>query len=112
MADDFSDDDLRKALQHREPPEGFAERTLARVGRREDATTPQSKSVPGGRWIGWTGFAIAASIVVVVGGVQFRAYQKEAQAKKAAQELTLAMRITSDTLREVQNKVVNRRKDQ
>jgi hypothetical protein len=51
-------------------------------------------------------------MTVAVGGVQFRAHQKEAQAKKAAQELTLAMRITSDALREVQNKIVVPRKDQ
>jgi len=109
MAEHFSDNELRKALRHREPPAGFAERTLTRIGRRDERTPPATS---GGRRRAWTGFAIAASIAVAVGGVQFRAYQKEAQAKKAAQELTLAMRITSDTLREVQSKVVDRLKEQ
>jgi len=109
MAENFTDDDLRKALRHREPPAGFAERTLTRVRRQDEARIPQAKSSPAGRWLAWAGFALAASITVAVGGVQFRAHQKEAQAKKAAQELTLAMRITSDALREVQNKIVDPR---
>ena len=109
MTEDFSEDDLRKALRHREPPAGFAERTLTRVHRQNEARPSQAKSSPTGRWLAWTGLAIAASMTVAVGGVQFRAHQKEAQAKKAAQELTLAMRITSDALREVQNKIVDPR---
>jgi hypothetical protein len=57
------------------------------------------------------GLAAAASIVlaIAVGTTQYREHQKETQARKAAEELTLAMRITSDTLNQIQSKLVNRK---
>jgi hypothetical protein len=102
--DHFSDADLRDALQRREPPDGFAERTLARIKQAPPSRQPRAPFRP---WRRWAALAAAASIVIVVGSAQYRAQQKEAAARKAAQELTLAMRITSDTLREVQNKLTH-----
>ena len=104
--DHVSDADLRAALKRREPPDGFAERTLARINQAPPSRPPAR--APFRQWTGWAALAAAASIALAVGGAEYRAHQKEAEGRKAVQELTLAMRITSDTLREVQNKLTGK----
>jgi hypothetical protein len=91
----MTDNDLRGALKRRQPPDGFAERAMGRAarGRRTRSSA-------------WVAFALAASMVLAAGGAQIVLHQREVAAERAAEKLTLALRITSDTLRDVQEKVL------
>jgi hypothetical protein len=100
------DDALREALRREEPPDGFAERVLARIDRR-----PEERAA----WRGWlagfraprlrwaTAFAAAA---LVIGGFEYRAQRVEqAEGERAKEQVMLALRITGTKLRFAQAKV-------
>jgi hypothetical protein len=104
------ENELRKALEHREPPAGFAERILARI---EPAATPKPS------WreallalfrlprLGWTAALVAACLLVSLGAVHYRRVQQERAAGEAAkaqviQALHLASRKLNVTWKKVQ----------
>jgi hypothetical protein len=102
------DDDLRRALRRRAAPPGFTERTLARV---EDAAGLPGDALPADRsrrrrMTVWIAAAVAASLVVAVGATEWNARQRAAEARRAADELTVALRITSETLYDARAKVL------
>ena len=88
--------ELRSALRREEPPSGFAARVMARTGSR---TTPRRS--------GWIAAAIAACLLLSMGGFEYRQYR----GRKAKQELLLALNIAGSKLNLVQKKVsdLNRR---
>lgn len=93
------DDQLRRALRRVEPPPGFVERTLARAA----AERPAARR--GGRWM--PAFAaVAASLALVVGGLQYQQYRRGQEAKE---QLLLALQITGTQLSEVQSKLSTNR---
>jgi hypothetical protein len=101
------DDDLRRALRRREPPVGFAARTLDRVRGgigplHNDRLTRDSRS-PSVR--AWMAGAVAASLLIAGAATEFRLRQRDAIARRAAGDLTLALRITSEKLNDVQDKL-------
>jgi hypothetical protein len=95
------DDELRNLLRRKEPPEGFAERVMARI-----ETTPSRQTLvqrmsaffkrPVLRW------AAAAAVVCVVAIASIVQYQHQqrmrAQAERASQEAVLALRITNEEI--------------
>lgn len=100
------DDELREALRREEPPEGFAERVLARIERRPERAPA---------WRGWlAGFRAPrlrwatafATLALVIGGVEYRNWAVEqAEGERAKEQVMLALRITGSKLRLAQAKV-------
>ncbi|MGB9458108.1 MAG: hypothetical protein WCB12_18805 [Bryobacteraceae bacterium] len=85
---DWLENELRRALARQEPPEGFAERVLARSVRgASDAR----------RWL-----ALAAMVVVAAGaGGAWRQHQ----GNEAKQEVILALKLASAPVHRIQSEV-------
>jgi len=114
-------DELKQALRREEPPEGFTERVLRRVGEEQIRLKPDPMWDPAsaglnGRLGGSKGparhgafvrLAAAASIVAAVaGGIEYRAIQRErAEGEAAKARVTLALHIASSKLQLVQSKI-------
>jgi hypothetical protein len=98
------DDELRRALHRVDPPRDFAERVRARV---ETATTDSPKWRPASG--GWrkTGWALAATLAIVVGtGMWYRAQeQRRAQGEEAKRQVLLSLNIASSKLRAIEMKI-------
>ena len=94
------DDAFREALRREEPPDGFAERVMARI---------QAAPEPASFWAGWlAGFrrprlrwaAALAGVALAVGAVEYRSQrQTQAEGERAKDQVMLALRITSGKLR-------------
>jgi hypothetical protein len=92
-----SDDDLREALTRESPPEGFAERVLAR-----------SRQLDAGRRLGidWLWPAVAAAVVVVAAGsAVYERQARRVEGERAKQDVLLALRVTGEKLRSAQLQV-------
>jgi len=87
--------ELSESLKRREPPEGFAERILAHTFATEK---------PG--FSGWRWLAVAALVLVMVGGASVvREQRRRAESERAKQQLMVALRITGSKLRSAQEKL-------
>lgn len=84
------EDELRSALRRQEPPAGFADRVLARA---------RSKGAPRGR--SWVAAAIAAGLLLSLGGFEYRQYEGQ----KAKRELLLALEIAGSKLNIAQERI-------
>jgi hypothetical protein len=84
------EDELRSALRREEPRSGFAKRVLART---------RSKVAP--RRGGWVAAAIAAGLLLSMGGFEYRQYE----GRKAKRELLLALEIAGSKLSIAQEKI-------
>jgi hypothetical protein len=99
------DEQLKRALRRLEPPEGFADRVLARF---QTQTSPTQRSIwtlwrmPSLRWA-----AVAALVAVAVTGIGYQLHerQEEAEAMVAKQQVMLALRITGSKLRVAKQRV-------
>jgi len=85
---DWLEDELRRALAREDPPDGFAERVLARSRR-----APSSPR----RWL-----AAAAMVVVAAGAA---GAWREHRGNQAKQELLLAVRLASVPMHHVQSQI-------
>ena len=83
------ENDLRAALRREEPPADFIVRVMSR--------TPAGRRKP--RWIA---AAVAACLLMGVGGFGYREYR----GRKARRELLLALQITGSKLKIAQQKVL------
>ena len=91
------DDELRRALIRREPSPDLTEMILNRIG--EGQKHPPRLHVWSWRWPA----AIAAAILVTVAGLSgYREHMRRVNGEKAKQEVLLALRVTSQELRAVQ----------
>jgi hypothetical protein len=91
--------DLHEALRRREPPSGFADKVLARTRQLEsEARRPI-----------WSWLAAAAAVVLlIIGGATYiHELRRQAEGRKAKEQLMVALRITSSKLREAQLKITN-----
>lgn len=93
------EEELKKALQHVEPPAGFAERVLARAASEKAKETGPSRS-----WFAWLGapglrWAMAGALCVALAasGVLYHREQMK-KGEEAKEQLMLALRITSSKL--------------
>ena len=94
------DEELREALQRRQPPAGFAERVLARI----PGAAPQRQK-PSFRWQ-WLAAAAAAVLILTVGLAFYRQHLRRIEGEKAKDQVMLALRVTGSKLRGVQERVV------
>ncbi len=100
------DDELRKAMGRVDPPEGFAERVLARVAeeRAKPRLVDRLRS-----WFGMPGLRLAAAvamIAVIVAGVGYeREVRRRAEGERAKEQVMLALRITADKIQVAQRGV-------
>lgn len=107
MNDDRLEAELRNALRPEQPPEGFAERVLARA-RREPAAPGVWQRLFGFVRVPRFRFAVATAMVLVIiaGSWQYRRHEREREAREAArQQLMLALQITENKLHFVQQKL-------
>lgn len=86
------ENELRAALRREPPPDGFARRVAAR--------TPVTMKP---RRTSWIAAAIAASLLLSIGGFEYRQYQ----GRKAKQELLLALEITGSKLNLAERKITD-----
>ena len=119
----FSEDDLRKALKRQDPGPEFTRRVMERLHERDAESKASVKETGAGflwlrrmRFAPAVGFAVA--LVLLIGAwVGYQSYQhhqqevrsiqqqREMEAKRAEQEAILALRITSEKLNHVFQKV-------
>jgi len=114
----FSEDDLRAALERKDPGADFTRRLMARVN--QEANAPFVR--PPRRWLGWLSWlrlrpalagALAAVLLISGGGLGYLRYQQLerqrqrdlAAAKAAEQQAILALRITNAKLNRVLQRV-------
>lgn len=102
MNDDF-EQDLRAALQRREPSADFAERVMARVP--TVLTVPAARPRPIAFRTAWLG-AIAAGVAALAFGLyEYREYQRGVEAKR---QLMFALELTAQKLHVAQDKLKQR----
>jgi hypothetical protein len=96
------EDELRNAMRREEPPEGFAERVLARVSAKKQSLWAAVFASRGLRWA----LAGAMCLVLAVSGIEYKqAKDERARGEAAKDQLMLALRITADKLQLAQEKV-------
>lgn len=122
----FSEDDLRQALRRKDPGPEFTQQVMARLGQENAQAKAKATTVSRPRaWHFWLsrlrfGPALAASLAVLLligAWVGYQSYQhhqqevrniqqqREREAKQAEQQAILALRITSEKLNHVFQKV-------
>ncbi len=95
------DEELKRALARVEPPEGFTERLAAKIG----ALPVQAKRSAMQSWWRWA--AVAAALLVMVGGAAFeREHQREVEGQAAKEKLLVAMRITGAKLQHAHQQIL------
>jgi hypothetical protein len=97
MKERFNDveGELEYALRREEPPAGFAERVLSRVGERPAARLP---------FVQWA--AAAALVAAVAGGFDYIGKQEQrAEGEAAKERVVLALHIAGTKLQLVQTKI-------
>jgi hypothetical protein len=120
----FSEDDLRNALRRKDPGPEFTQRVMARVRQGDAARQPQAPNR--NRRFSWIQTlwlrplpAIAALVLILLAGAwigyqsyrghqweaQVRTQQRERAEQRARHETILALRITSEKLNHVFQKV-------
>ena len=80
------EEELKSTLKRRNPPDGFADRVLARV--EAQSARPRYEW----RWM----TAMAASILLLLGGYEYREEQRRKEAERVQAEVRLAFEITQE----------------
>ncbi len=97
------EDELRKALQRREPSPDFTARLFEKL-----AAQNLPKAASRFAWLsgGWRQWAAAAVLFLAAGsGVAYREHMQVERGEAAKQQLMVAMRIASTQLRAAQTRV-------
>ena len=99
--------ELKRALRRCEPPEGFAERVLARVAaEQQQPIWGRVVSIWHRPMLRWA--AVAAIVLLGAGELSYRAHEQrleEASGRAAKQQVMLALRLTRSKLRVAQKRV-------
>ncbi|HEV2688427.1 MAG TPA: hypothetical protein VGV35_07725 [Bryobacteraceae bacterium] len=91
------EDQLRRALERKDPSPDFAARVVARATQRQ---------APWVRWRSWAAVGIAASLLVGALGLEMEHRQRvRRQGEEARAQLLQAMQITAVKLHKIQKKV-------
>lgn len=89
---------LRRALRRTDPPEGFADRVIARA-----ATERSRQRSTRWRWA----LAAAATVVMAVAGLQqYRQYETQVRGERAKEQMVFALRIAGAEVHAAQQKVL------
>jgi hypothetical protein len=96
----FSEDDLRRALRHKMPAPGFAQRVLARIDQEQSKAKPVQarRAVFSFRFWPMKIAALAAMVLVAVGILQYDRYETHVKQENAKKQAVLALHITSARL--------------
>jgi hypothetical protein len=114
------DDELKSALRRQDPPQGFADRVLARAAEQGTREVKPARRewlkifAQPLRWpvLRWAAVA-AVSAALVLGGVHYRNVQRERARGEAAKErLLLALRIAGNKLQLARTRVDQINSDQ
>ncbi|HEX5423992.1 MAG TPA: hypothetical protein VFW94_10610 [Candidatus Acidoferrales bacterium] len=98
---DKLEQELKKALRRADPPEGFAERVLARTAKEESKRARERRRF---QWFGMSGLRLAVTcalcLIVAASGLMYQheRYERHQQGEQAKEQLMLALRITSSKL--------------
>jgi len=100
--------DLRESLRRRQPPDGFAERTLTCIPKGGMSSKPPLSawlravlSSPGWRWA-----AVGAGVLILsVGLFSYKERARRIEGERAKAEVLFALRLTGSKLREIQEHV-------
>jgi hypothetical protein len=118
----FSEDDLRSALQRKDPGPEFTQRVMARLDQREEGVKSNDRRwwqrwLAGGGWRPVMAGALAAILLAIGAWMSVQRYvsytelvrqqkmQEEIMARQAEQQAIRALRITSAKLNHVFQKV-------
>jgi hypothetical protein len=96
------DHQLEKALRRKTPPPGFENRVLRRLAETRGGSQPSRR-----RWIRTAGFGLAASLLIGIAGVRYVGERQAARAERNRQMVETALRVVSETLQAVQDKVAH-----
>jgi hypothetical protein len=92
------EDQLRRALERKEPSADFAARVTTRVSLENGRRTWRP-------WRSWTAAGIAASLLLGAAGLQLERRERIRQGVEARVQLLQAIEITSAKLNKIQKKV-------
>jgi hypothetical protein len=97
----FSEDDLRNALQRKQPRDGFAARVLARLDE-----APPAPRVP---WYAWrAALALLCLLVFAAAAWRYQQIRRERlQAEAARDQLMLALELTAGKLKSARARIVH-----
>ena len=97
------EDQLRRALERKDPSPDFAARVMARVSAKRASHSIASWF----NWPAWTAAAVAASLLIASTGLDLERRQRIAreQGEEARAQLIQALTITSTQLNKIQKKV-------
>jgi hypothetical protein len=106
MNDRF-ENDLRRALERREPPAGFTERVMAGLGAEPKRSLLErffSEVLSARRWAP----ALAACLIIVLaaGTWEYRRIEQRREAERTKQELIFALQVTSMKLERTKAKLL------
>ncbi|HXA03590.1 MAG TPA: hypothetical protein VNY30_02080 [Bryobacteraceae bacterium] len=105
----YLEDDLKMALRRTEPPEGFADRVLARA----NGPAPAEPS-----WweylmvlvrpprVQWVALSLILSVMIPAAGVYRKERQERAEGERAKEQLVFAVHVAGNKLHRVQQKVL------
>ncbi len=102
------EDDLRRALRRKEPPEGFARRVMERLG--EAPARPGVPWVLAARGSWWRAAAAAVCVVVLTvgGALRYEHDRRDRLAAEAARDqLLTALRLTAGKLKMTRARIVS-----
>jgi len=92
------EEQLRRALRRREPPEGFAERVLAKA-----ATLRTPKPKPRWRWA----LAAAATVLITAAGLQYHQEREmRIRGERAKEQVVVALQFAGAQVHLAQQKVL------
>lgn len=97
---------LQSALARKNPPDGFADRVMARLPEAQSSSSSNVRTMPSRR-PAWLAIGLAASLAV--GSFAGLRYQQYRQGQEASRQLMLALQITGEKLTLAQHKVVGGR---
>ena len=91
---------LKKALERREPSDGFTDRVLAHVQDDRIEPSPLNSFLQSVR--SWRLIPVLAGALIITGGFAIQRYEREARGEAAKRQLMLAMRIAGSKLHDAQ----------
>ncbi len=103
----WTEDDLRRALERRDAPEGFAARVMARLGEPERVEAPVHVGLFARPW--WRMATVAASLAVLLTGglMQYEHQRRERmEAEAARDQLLTALQLTAGKLKLTRARIV------
>jgi len=105
----YLEDDLKMALRRTEPPDGFANRVLARVNgpaSAEPSWWQHLTVLARPPRLQWVALSLMVSFMIPAAGVYRKERQARAEGERAKEQLVFAMRVTGNKLHRVHQKVL------